>query len=138
MVYSFAFHIIGIVMWVGGLMMTTRMLVLAAAGGVAPSILSPMARRMWLGFIIPGLVIVTLSGLHQWTSGGFAHYMSQGWFHGKITLVLALYVITFLYGSCVVKLAKGESISKGKLMAIHGSAGLILVVVTLLTFLSRA
>ena len=138
MVYSFAFHIIGIVMWVGGLMMTTRMLVLAAAGGVTPNALSPMAKRMWMGFIIPGLVIVTLSGLHQWSSGGFAHYMSQGWFHGKITLVLALYVITFLYGSCAATLARGEAVSRGKLMAIHGSAGLILVVITFLTFLSRA
>jgi len=98
------------------------------AGGLDGAI----AKRAFFGYVVAGLVISTLSGLHQWASGGFADYMKQGWFHGKLTLVMILLAVTGMLFVQVGKAQTGQS-NRKLLMAIHGIAALCLVGIVFLT-----
>ncbi len=138
---SLAFHIIGIVLWVGGLMIGTRLmkavLVDPEAGATLSVTQRSMLQRVFKGYILPGFILALGSGLYQIYTMGLAHYMRQGWFHGKLTLVLLLVIVTFLTGDTAARIARGEAINAKKLSAFHGIAGLCLVVIVFLTLLGR-
>ncbi len=100
----------------------------AMAGGLGAS----TSKRIFYGYVLGGFVISLLSGLHQWASGGFATYLSQGWFHSKLTMVAVLLVMTVMLGGQVKKSLAGQPNPK-LLMAIHGISGLCLVGIVFLT-----
>lgn len=134
---SFAVHIVAIVMWVGGLMLATRIFTLLIKGGATPALLAPAASRMTVGFIIPGLLLTVASGVYQIMLKGAAFYMKQGWFHTKLTLVLVLVVMTVLFIVQSNKLKGGVIPRTGLLMMIHGISALSLVIIAILTFSAR-
>lgn len=130
---SLAFHIIGFVLWAGGLMLLTRILSLGIKNNVP---VTPLARRLMLGYIFPGLVISLLSGLHQLSVKGLSFYFSQGWFHTKLTLVVLLFVATVLTWVEIQRALSGMTARKGILGASHGLAALALLGAVFLTKLS--
>ncbi|MCO6432605.1 MAG: CopD family protein [Deltaproteobacteria bacterium] len=142
MAYSLAFHIIGIVFWLGGLAMVTRYMQVLCVEGAASA--SPaldafryMTKRIWYGFVVSGLVIATVSGLYQFLIMGAGYYMKQGWFHGKLTLLVVLYVISWLVGKEVRKTTAGAVLQKKRLVMLHGISSLILVLIVFLTLVGR-
>jgi len=140
---SLSFHIIGIVMWVGGLIILTRMLTLFSSN--SPSSKSngcsdearKITRRLYLGWVLPGFVIVVFSGMYQLGVRGMAFYFSQSWFHGKAALVLVLFFLTILVGKVVKNVSENVVISKKMVMSLHGLSALILVAVVFITFHGR-
>lgn len=137
MQYSLGFHIVGIVFWMGGLIIVSRFLALLGqtSGGEGGERVR-IARRLWLGYVLPGAAITILSGLHQLGVRGFSFYFSQGWFHSKITAVVILLVVTFLFGRQLSRIQSGQAANKGQLMMIHGTSALLLIVIVFLTKLS--
>ena len=135
---SIALHIIGIVMWMGGLMVLTRFLKIATEGPQSNPAFGAMARRIYFGFGVGGCVLTLLTGLYQLISRGASFYMSQGWFHGKLTLVLLALIVTVIIGTLVSAVNAGRTISKGKVAATHGMIGLVLLLVVFATILGRA
>jgi uncharacterized membrane protein len=134
---SLAFHIIGFVLWVGGTMVLARALAVATSDKPQSAVCS-WAWRAFVGYIVPGALLTVLTGLYQILSGvGFAGYFAQGWFHGKVTLILLMFGATVVFGVKCSALSRGESVRKGSLMAIHGIAALMLLGGVLLTMTGR-
>lgn len=118
-------------------------MVLARALAVAvadkpQSALCGWAWRGFLGYILPGALLTVITGLYQILAGvGFAGYFAQGWFHGKVTLILLMFGATVVFGVKCSALSRGGLVTKGSLMAIHGIAALMLVGGVLLTMTGR-
>ena len=135
---SLAFHLIGLVLWVGGLVILPRILKgLAPVSGQVPEVVS-VARRVFFGFIVSGFVIALGTGLFQFVEGGGASvYMKQGWFHTKLTFILVLLVATALLAAELARGKRGEALRPGRLLAVHAMSALSLIVITLFTFIGR-
>lgn len=94
-------------------------------------------RRAFWGFAVSGAVIALVSGLYQLIIGGVGFYMKQGWFHGKLTLVIVLLVLTVILAVQVAATKRAEPIKIGLVRAVHGITGFCLIVIVFLTFLGR-
>lgn len=134
---SIAFHLVGMIMWLGALLVTTRFMRVFAAGEAMPDTLRAILKRTWFGFGIGGAVVAVASGLSQLFLGGVSVYMAQGWFHGKLTFVIVLLVVTALVHVTVLGVAAGGSVTKKRAGILHGLTGLSLIVIVFLTILGR-
>ena len=129
---SLALHVIGIVMWTGSLIVASRIIALGVKSANDNSAI--WLKKIFFGWTMAGLVLVTLTGLYQlMIGGGPGVYFEQGWFHGKVTLVIILYIVTFLFSRFISQTQKKASTA----MMIHGLTGLCLILIILLTFLGR-
>jgi uncharacterized membrane protein len=132
MAYSIAFHIIGICFWMAGLLILTR--VMAVSESPSPALIKTV-KRLWFGYALPGAVLVVITGINQILFRGMAYYFAagQGWFHGKITAVIILLVMTALIWKEVTKFAAGNIPNKKMLSAFHGVSALLLIILVILT-----
>lgn len=139
MTLSLAIHIIGIVLWLGGVLIATLFAnIMLKAGDKAGEAWPMAASKIFWSFAVSGLVVTTLTGLYQLMTRGMAFYMKQGWFHGKLTLLIALFVVTVLVGRDLSRVKNGQPIERKKIMMLHGIAGIIFVAVVMLTMLGRS
>ena len=124
-------------MWVGSLMLITRLSVPFASGDGPPGFRAAL-RRAWVGFGLGGCLITLASGLYQFLGAqGPAHYLKQGWFHTKLTFVIVLLFITVLVELQTRLIASGGQPKKGKVMALHGVAGLCFLAIVFVTLIAR-
>jgi protoporphyrinogen IX oxidase len=131
---SIAFHIIGIVFWLGGLLVLSRVMKGLVLSGIDKAGYAPIVKRVFYGFVLPGFIISLISGTFQiLANGGFGVYVAQGWFHGKLTFVVVLLIVTFLLGREISKLSAGNGVSTRALGMIHGITSLALIVIVFLT-----
>ena len=141
MAYSLAVHIIGVVFWLGGLLVLTRLLKMSVAEGALPdgarTSVAQMIKRGYFGFVISGAVLSLGSGIYQILERGFGFYMAQGWFHGKLTLVIILLVVTIVFGAQVKGAAAGRSVKPGLVGMLHGVTSASLVLIAFLTLVGR-
>lgn len=137
---SLAFHIIGILFWVSGLMVVSGLMRYFESNPDSKNTgaYKALTKKYWFGMVVPGLAIAAVSGLYQVFSMGLSYYMRQGWFHGKLTLVIILLVVTAIVGTSVSKVQKGESVPAKKFGMMHGVIGSILLLIVLLTYIGRA
>ena len=134
---SIALHIIGIVMWVGGLMVLARFLKLFTEPGTGRDALVAMMRRVYFGYSLIGCFLALATGIFQLMLRGPAFYFSQGWFHTKLTLIIILFIATLVVAFDLKSISSGTLLSRGKVAAIHGLIGLVLLVAVFLTILGR-
>lgn len=80
---SIVLHILGLIFLVGGLLIGLR----AARMSNPPS---ELIKSIRFGYILSGITLVLTTGFFQIFYHGFPYYMSQGWFHGKLTAALLL------------------------------------------------
>lgn len=141
MAYSLAIHVIGVVFWLGGLIVLTRLLKMTLADSALPDAarvqVAGMVKRGYFGFVVAGLVLSLLSGLYQLAMNGIGFYMSQGWFHGKLTLVIVLLAATIVFGKQVKSAAAGAPVKAGTVGMIHGIASGSLVLISFMTLVGR-
>ena len=143
MLVSLSLHLIGLVMWFGGMLILTRALHLATHNEVLASITSrqallPLFRRLFFGFVVGGAVVMLGTGLYQISVQGLGFYMQQGWFHAKLTLIIVQIIITALTGAAISNLGNTEISRSGRFMAFHGISATILILIVFLTMLGRA
>lgn len=127
---SFVFHLLGAVLWLGGLLAMSRAMAAMAK--------QPVAMRPGLAYLggrfhilaALGALLSIPSGLYQlslWPDGSFRH---AGWLHAKLTLILGLVIV---HGLCWAKLKNWQKASastalpRGTASALHGVVGLILI-----------
>ena len=129
-------HLSGMVLWVGGLLVTTLILASHAveSGAAAAAALTRAEQKVFRGFIHPGAAISVLTGLLLILSGPF--YMQAGWFHVKLFLAVILVVLdlriyfrakAFYAGK--LQLTRGECIASHAAVAVIFLATLVLVLV---------
>ena len=133
---SLALHIVGVVMWLGSLLVLTRMLSACEEGEIA-SPFSKITKKVYFGWTLGGLTLTLLTGLYQFFVRGASYYMKSGWFHGKLTFLIVLIILTVLVARPVKMVSNGENVHQSKMMMFHGITGLCLIAIVFLTMVGR-
>jgi len=95
--YLKAFHIIAVIAWMAGLLYLPRLFVYHAAakpGSELSETFKVMERRLLTFIMTPAMIATWLLGIFLALQGGF---LSAGWFHAKLVLVLAMTVMHGLF-----------------------------------------
>ncbi|HEV7369420.1 protoporphyrinogen oxidase HemJ [Arenibaculum sp.] len=86
-----AFHVVSIIAWMAGLLYLPRLFVYHAAaepGSAASETFKVMERRLLRAIMNPAMVATYVFGI--WLVLLVPDWMSQGWLHAKLALVLGL------------------------------------------------
>ncbi len=113
MLWIKAFHVIFMVTWFAGLFYLPRLFVYHALcndeQGTAR--FKIMERKLYYGITTPGAILTTVFGL--WLmSDSWQAYLTQGWMHAKLGLVVLLWVYHFICGH-YVKVFKQDKNQRG-------------------------
>jgi len=85
-----ALHVVAVIAWMAGMLYLPRLFVYHAAselGSAQSETFKVMERRLLRAIINPAMVVTWLAGLYLVWAG---HWLSAGWFHVKLLLVLLL------------------------------------------------
>lgn len=132
------FHVVGIILWMGGLVTLARLL--GHHSGLdsveARESLISFERKSYFFAILPGFVVTLLTGIYLLLSAPKLYLAADGpWgatFHLKLTLVLVLIALDQAIFWKMRRLhADGEG-SRGFFMAAHGIVGLLFIVIVLI------
>ncbi|MGY6532658.1 protoporphyrinogen oxidase HemJ [Glycocaulis sp.] len=104
-----ALHIVAVIFWMAGMLYLPRLFVYhhgAVAGGELETALLKQEKNLNRIIMGPALIAVWLfAGLMIATNPAL---LSQGWFHGKLVLVIALSGVHGFYAASVKRFARGE------------------------------
>lgn len=124
------FHVLGMVLWMGGLMNLTRMVSFHV--GEEPEVqkrLHYIENRIFKFVTLPGLGISLVSGLYM-LSNNMGYYMKQPWMHGKLLFVVIMLAITAVLQGKLNELATNHEKQSAKSFKIaHGLTGLMLILI---------
>jgi len=133
-----ALHIIGIIVWMGGLMMLSRLLGLHTELAEAPAALERFERRTYFWAVVPGGLLTLATGFTMLFFKGLSpmHYLAPDgpWgttFHLKLTLVFLIFVFDLSVMRAMNKLHRGEQVAKRPFQIFHGMIGLCFVVIVI-------
>jgi putative membrane protein len=85
-----ALHVIAVISWMAGMLYLPRLFVYhcdAEIGSKQSETFKVMERRLLKAIINPAMIVTWLAGIYLVWAG---HWLSAGWFHGKLLLVLLL------------------------------------------------
>ncbi|MEX2631780.1 MAG: protoporphyrinogen oxidase HemJ [Tistlia sp.] len=93
-----ALHVISVIAWMAGMLYLPRLYVYhasAARGSETSETLKVMERRLLKAIVTPAMVATLAFGLLMlWANPGL---LSDGWFHGKILLLVGLFALHGLF-----------------------------------------
>ena len=115
---SVTFHIVGMVLWMSGLLMVSSQLRRAVKSGTEIVALQMVIPKLFKIFVLSGAAVSIFTGLFQLVTGGVSSYMKMPWMHGKLTLVAILIIITIILWQKISALSAGKLSATG-LLAIH-------------------
>lgn len=120
------FHILGIVLWVGSLLVVTQLMAAHAQTGSAEvrEILGKIEGKVFGGGVHLGAIITIISGFLIFSINP-EYYGRATWMHIKLGLVLVFIVLDVLAYLAHRKLRAGGNLSRGRCMALHGIAALV-------------
>jgi putative membrane protein len=131
-----AFHLVGVVLWMGGLLTFSR--ILGYHAREAPSV---RPRYTWLegrlnGLVaLPGAVITIGFGIWLLDVYGLAWLRVARWMHYKLALVgvvVVLHLLLTLKQRVIARQRPDEPVSRALFAALHGTIGLLLIAIFLL------
>jgi len=134
-------HLLGVVIYVGGLMALTRLLGHAVRFDEARSRTDSyrVYKRMHKFANWAGLLLMLVGGLWLlfWDPAG-KHYLKQGYFHAKLTFVVLLLACDVVFSRKLFRL-EGEGAQPGATFfrVMHGVVGLALLGVLFAIFILR-
>lgn len=136
MLWLSAFHIVGLILWMGGLVTLARLL--GHHSGLeskeARDALIPFEKKSYLMAILPGFLLTLGTGVALLLGNGVSYYLDpQGaWgatFHLKLTFIVVLIGLDQFIFFKMRKLHVEDEGSRGLFMALHGIVGLIFIVI---------
>lgn len=104
-----ALHIVAMVCWFAGLFYLPRLFVYHAMSEDAPSRerFSIMERKLYRGIMTPAMIATLVLGVGLLMLA--PAWMSQGWMHAKLALVILLVGYHHVCGAMYKRLARGEN-----------------------------
>ncbi|WP_137822858.1 protoporphyrinogen oxidase HemJ [Pseudomonas sp. D(2018)] len=104
-----ALHIIAVVCWFAGLFYLPRLFVYHAQAEDEPSRerFKVMERKLYRGIMGPSMIATLVLGI--WMLYLNSGWLSQGWLHAKLTLVILLIGYHHACGSLLKRFARGEN-----------------------------
>ena len=130
------FHLIGVVLWMGGLMAFSRILGYHSKElpSARPRFTFVEGRLNWL-VAVPGAVLTIVFGLWIAIDHGMAWFRVASWMHWKLTLVLGVVVIHAILTVKHHQIRRAHPaapMNRALYAALHGTVGLLLIAIVLL------
>jgi putative membrane protein len=134
--WALVFHIIGIVFWVGGLLVTTTVLALHTQQDL-PQARLPLEHlevKLLKGMAHPGAAIAVLAGLTVlWIQPSFLY---EHWLHAKLFLVAILIVLDLIVYRRTKAFQRGEiKLERRECMILHGAISLVFLGIVILVLI---
>ena len=135
--WTLVFHILGIVFWLGGLLVVTHLMAFDAESDSVEvhDVLNRLEAKLFKGIAHPGAIITVISGAVL-ISTNPQYYVHAAWFHAKLFLVvllIALDAITYI---------RAKAFHTGKItlrrkecMMLHGGIALIFIGILILVLI---
>lgn len=126
--WTLVFHLIGLVFWLGGLLVVTRILAIHTEESSAETraTLSRLETRLFKGFTHPGAALMVITGIMLVSQDPY--YLRQPWLHAKLLLVSILIVLDLrLYFRARAFQAGKINLTRSECMAMHGIIALVFV-----------
>jgi len=123
-----ALHVIAVISWMAGMLYLPRLFVYhceADAGSRQSETFKVMERRLLKAIINPAMVLTWLAGVYLAWAG---HWLSAGWFHGKLLLVLIMSGIHGLFSRWVKDFANDRNRRSQKFYRIINEVPTILMI----------
>jgi protoporphyrinogen IX oxidase len=120
-------HILAFISWMAGMLYLPRLFVYHAEspqGSPQARIFVVMERRLMRVIMLPALLVTWLSGLALALQAGFLH---AGWFHAKLTLVIALSGLHGYFARVRKDLADGTNRHDSRFFRITNEAPTVLM-----------
>src|SRR5262245_1224780 len=134
MLWLKAFHVMAVITWMAGMFYLPRLFVYhadAAPGSQMSETFKVMEQRLLTVIMRPAIAAVWLSGLALVYFGGF---WTDGWFHAKFALVIAMSGLHGYLAGCVRRFAADQNTKDGRFYRILNEvptllmAGIVLLV----------
>ncbi|GJL94300.1 MAG: membrane protein [Hyphococcus sp.] len=125
-----AVHLIAVIAWMAGMMYLPRLFVYqhqSEKGGEAERYFIQMQRRLLKGIINPAMIAVWILGILMLIAN--REILSAGWFHVKLTMVLAMSAIHGFYASSRRKFEAGERPRSEKFWRIMNEVPFIMLII---------
>ncbi len=131
---AIATHLLGMVLWIGGVSAAALIAAAAAREGDAGKPAIAAARRAVLMLATPGMLLAWIAGLSYLVPNFTTFYARAGWMHGKLTLVLVLSAITGVLTGHLRKAAAGKKAASPGLLG--GLAIAVVAIMAIVVFLA--
>ena len=129
-----ALHLVGAILWVGGVAFVGILAMAAATAEVEPRKVARLGRIGVLARVTVGMGLAWAAGLLMLVPSFTDVYARAGWMHAKLTLILVASGLTGALSGHLRKAANGDAdLSAGK---VRGLSSAILAVATLIVFLA--
>jgi len=132
--WTLVFHILGIVFWLGGLLVATHLLAAdaEAASDETHQVLGRLEANLFNGIIHPGAAIVILSGFVMIMTNP-RYYLDASWLRVKLVMAAALIVLDWITYRRMRAFKAGRiKLQRKQCMALHGGIALVLIVILIL------
>jgi len=139
MAWYLVFHILGVIIWIGGLMDLTRLVGYHVKEEVfVQARLSNMEFRMYWFVATPGMVLAVVMGIFLFFKGGGVPVYFGGpssWFIMKFLLAMGLILIHFVFGRFLMDLKmQPRQMNPARFKILHGLTGLMVVGIIIMVF----
>ncbi|MEG1039804.1 MAG: protoporphyrinogen oxidase HemJ [Pseudomonas sp.] len=104
-----ALHIVSVVCWFAGLFYLPRLFVYHAQSqdSISQERFVIMERKLYRGIMLPSMIATLVFGI--WLMSLTPGFLSQGWMHAKLTLVILLIGYHHMCGAQLKRFARGEN-----------------------------
>lgn len=124
--WTLVFHIIGLVFWLGSLLVVTRVLAMHTeeSSPEARAALGRLEARLLKGFAHPGAALMVITGFLLVAQD--PNYLREHWLHAKLLLVVILIALDLRVTFRAKAFQEGTiELSRGECMALHGAIALV-------------
>jgi putative membrane protein len=131
--WTLVFHIIGLVFWLGSLLVVTQILAIHTEE-TSPETrvtLERLEMKLLKGLAHPGAALMVITGFLLVSQD--PHYLREHWFHGKLLLVIVLVVLDLRVTFRARAFQEGRiKLSRRECMALHGAISLVFFAILIL------
>ncbi|MGR7994959.1 protoporphyrinogen oxidase HemJ [Xanthobacter sp. ZOL 2024] len=123
-----ALHVIAVIAWMAALLYLPRLLVYhcdAPAGSAQSETFKVMERRLLKAIGTPAMIVAWLAGLYLVVEGG---WITQGWLHVKLLLVVLLSAVHGLEARWVRQFAADANIHSAKFYRVMNEVPTLLMI----------
>ena len=120
--WTLVFHLIGLVFWLGSLLIVTHILAVHAeeSSDDAGRVLGRVETKLFKGLAHPGAALMVVTGLIMLLLN-HSYYLHARWMYAKLTLVMILVVLDLIiYSRMRAFIAGRKPLHRGQCMAWHG------------------
>lgn len=135
--WALVFHVLGVVFWLGGLLILTHVLAVdaEATSDETHQVLGRLEANLFKGIVHPGAAIVILSGLVMIMTNPH-YYLNATWLRLKLVMVAVLIILDLITYRRMQAFKTGRvKIQRKQCMALHGGIALVFIVILILVLI---